>query len=54
MPWQAELAQVILMVERLSVEASRAAAVEQVLPSSLLTGADTTADLDKRCVHAGT
>lgn len=51
MPWQAELAQATLMVERLSVEASRTAAVEQVLPSSLLTNADTAADLEKRCVH---
>lgn len=50
MPWQAELAEATLMVEALSVEASRAAAVAQVLPSNLLTGSQASDNLAQRCV----
>lgn len=51
-PWQAEVAEATLLVEALSVEASRAAVVAEVLPSSLLTGSSTAENLLQRYVCA--
>jgi hypothetical protein len=50
MSWQARVAELVLLVTALSAESDGAAAVDDVLPSVLLTGANTAAALEKRCV----
>lgn len=50
MAWQALVAELVLLVTALSAQSDGAAAVDSVLPSVLLTGANTAAALDKRFV----
>jgi hypothetical protein len=48
MPWQASMAELVLTVTALSAESDGAAAVDQVLPASLLTGSNAASNLAKR------
>lgn len=48
--WQARVAELVLLVTALSAQTDGAAAVDAVLPAVLLTGANTAAAFEKRCV----
>lgn len=48
MPWQAAMAELVLLVTTLSAESDGAAAVEDVLPAVLLTGSNAAEDLAKK------
>lgn len=48
MPWQAAMAELVLLVHALDAEASAAAAINAVLPADLLTGSSSSTSLSKK------
>lgn len=47
-PWQAAVAELVLLVAALSAENDAAAAINEVLPADLLTGANSSTSLVKK------